>query len=251
MTSTGLSGCDSVNKASHELSFPIYLRPGKSLLILGIVSAIGFAVIGVWSVVAAATNLDGSFKYPFETAVICAIFWGSWFATSIFLIATCVRATLTVTSTSISRRSLFRTKVVTISDVSCLKWRVWSFSGRAVIQTPATRISIDFDDYTSKERTVLITALRDLVSSDVQQNWDKFDKSMRGDSSLRDKPRETAWICLTSFLVTGVICGYCWSIQLGSRFLIGCLACIAAAIWYLVRIRRFDRDVNPTTHAEQ
>ncbi len=240
-----------MNTPSHELSYPIYLRLRKSLFILGIVSAIGFSVIGVWSVVAAAKNYDGSFKYPIETAVICAIFWGSWFAASICLIATCVRATLTVTSTSISWNGVFRTKVVTISDVSCLKWRVWSFSGRAVIQTPAMRISLDFDDYTSEERTILITALRELVSCDVQQNWDKFDKSMRRDSSLRHKPRETAWICLACFLVTGVICGYCWSIQLGSRFLIGSLACFGAVIWYLARIRRFDQDLNLNTDADQ
>ena len=220
--------------------YPIQLRTRKTQLLTAIACATGFAVIGVSSVYAAGTNLDSSFRYPVETAVFCAAFWGSWFSISLFSVAACLREELTVTSTSISLKGVFRTKILAISDVSYLKWRLRPAScGSAVIESRATRVTIDFNSYTADERAVLAAFLRKSISEDVHENWISFDECWRRQSLPPQRSRGTAFACMTLFVATGVICAYLWRIQLGISCLIASLASFACALCYLYRILMF------------
>jgi hypothetical protein len=227
---------------SQNLSPPIALRVRKSYLITGVVCAIGFAVIGTGSVLAAATNIDGSFRYPVQTAVFCGIFWGVWFTASLIIIAASLRERLTVTSHSITQQGVFRTRSIAISDIANLRWRTRPVGGGAAIRSLNARIKIHFDNFTAEERGLLITRLHELISEDNQENWDTFSDVQRASPLPPKESRWTAIACMALFLVTGAVLVYCWHIQFGPMFLVVGIASVLAGLWYLFRIVRYDTE---------
>jgi hypothetical protein len=61
--------CFAVNEVNNEF------RRRPSCLIIGILLAIEFCVLGAGSVFVSAWNIDGSFTYSLQTAVFMGLFW--------------------------------------------------------------------------------------------------------------------------------------------------------------------------------
>lgn len=59
-------------------------RPPRVILFICVTGSIAFAVFGGVSDFVAATNIDGSFRYPVPSAVVFGLFWGAWFIASLW-----------------------------------------------------------------------------------------------------------------------------------------------------------------------
>jgi len=59
-----------------QLTIAVHFRIRRSYLVLGILCTAAIAALGGFSVIVAALNLDGSFRYPLPTAVGLGCFWG-------------------------------------------------------------------------------------------------------------------------------------------------------------------------------
>ncbi len=232
----------------QEFTNPLQLRVRKSYLILGVVCAIGFAAIGTWSVVVAASNIDGSFPHPIPMAVFSGIFWGAWFLLSLYIIAASRREKLTVTSHSITQEGVFRSRTTAMSDVTSVKWRTWPVGG-IVIRYPHSRIKIHFDNFLTNERKELISRLRELISEDCQDNWDVFISSQQAIPTHPQKSRSSGILCMGLFFTAAAVSVYCWHIRFGLPFLAVGVACGLAGVWYLLRIIRFVPDSDSESTA--
>ena len=54
---------------------------------VGVTCTVGVLAIGLFSVIAAFFNLDGSFPNPDAAALVLALFWLGWFLLGLWLIA--------------------------------------------------------------------------------------------------------------------------------------------------------------------
>jgi hypothetical protein len=221
---------------------PLQLRVRKSYLIRGVLCAIGFAAIGTLSVLPASLNIDGSVPHPIRMAFVFGIFWGAWFVLSLYTIAASCREKLTVTSQFITQEGVFRTRTTAVPDISSVKWRAWPIGGSIVIRYSHSRIKIHFDNYLAHEREQLISALRELISKDCQDNWDVFVSSQHPEPTRPLKTRSIAIVCMAMFSIVAAVFLYCWHIHLGLRFLVVGVGCALVGLWYLIRILKFVPD---------
>lgn len=231
-----------VTDVPQDLTNLLQLRVRKSYLIIGAVSAIGFAGFGIWSVFASALNIDGSFPHPVLIAIFAGFFWGGWFLASLYVVAAYFREKLTVTSQSITQKGVFRTRATAISDVTSVKWRAWPVGGSIVIRYPHSRMTIHFDNFITDEREQLISCLRELISEDCQANWDVFVSSQQPAPAHPQESRGSAILCMALFFIMAAVFLYCWLIQYAPSFLVIGVACGLAGVWYVFRILKFVPD---------
>lgn len=232
----GHPGRYAVNDVSPNIAPSLQLRVRKSFLIVGVVSAVGFAAFGTWSVFAAALNLDGSFPHPLPMAVFFGMFWGGWFVLSLFLIAASCRERLTITSESIMHEGVFRNRTTSVSGITMVKWRAWPMGGSVVIRYPNSRITIHFANFGARERDELISRLRELIPEGCQDDWTVFSSSQHPTPIHPKKSRLSAILCMGLLFITAAVFVYCWHIRFGFQFLFVGVACGLAGLWYLSRI---------------
>jgi hypothetical protein len=140
----------------------------------GLVCSIFFAGAGVVSAWAAWTNRDGSFRYPKETAVFFAAFWGTLALLGVYLMRAARVERLWVWEDRARVVGSFRTRDVTFAEVTEARWRVFPAPGGSlVLRTPAGKAVIYFENYGSFHGPRLRDFFRNALTLEVQTGWDK------------------------------------------------------------------------------
>jgi len=123
----------------------VIFRIRRSYLVLGILCTAAITALGGFSVIGAALNLDGSFRYPLPTAVGLGCFWGGWFLAAVYTIAFACRDQLTVTAEQLTHKGVFRTHTTPVAAITAVEWI--RNPNRVVVRYPRGRIKLDFDGY--------------------------------------------------------------------------------------------------------
>lgn len=213
-------------------------RHSRSNLAAAVVCAIGFAATGCFSVIVAISGADGPFPHPVEIAVaifVC-LFWAALFATSLFMIAAYFREQITLTSTTITRRGVFRTQCAEIANISQMSWCRTVWGDLVLVRTPHARLKICFGNFTERDRSILIAGLHEVIPADDQNGWSTF---LEPRSKQPVRSRGIGIICTIPFLITCVATVYCWHLAMGTQFLVAAFASFVGVLWYGQRIRKF------------
>lgn len=218
-------------------------RIRRSYLVLGILCTAAIAALGGFSVIGAALNLDGSFRYPLPTAVGLGCFWGAWFLAAVYTIAFACRDQLTVTAEHLTRKGVFRTHTTPVAAITAVEWI--RNPNRVVVRYPRGRIKLDFDGYAPDARAQLVQQLRSLTAAELQSGWAAFEASHLRHYRPAHRSRGAALVCLLMYAALAAGAGYGWRWQLGWPFLLVSAGSGLAAFWYLVRIVRFVPDDRP------
>ena len=164
-----------MSESSAEKSY----RHIRSNLVSGVFCVVFFAVVTIGSTAAAYWNVDDSFQHPKLSALILVVFWSSWTLFSIWCVLAYYRERLLISEESITLFGVVRTKIIHVDDSSHVKWRVYSPTGRIVIQAAKQRMKICLESFTSEERNEIVSFVRDSIASDLQDGWSQFNESTR------------------------------------------------------------------------
>lgn len=221
------------------------LRLLKGVLVTGIVCSIEFALIGSVSVYAAAFNIGGSFPNPLEMAIFFGLFWGAFFALSLWVIAAALREELTVTADALTQREVTRTRTIRWEDVEQLTWRSWPRGGSVVIRGNDAVFKIYLSNFLRDEQAELVARLRTKIPEQKQQGWQSFHENKHQKPLSPREARNLAIFSMLLFLITGAMFAYWWTCWGATTMLVAAIVCVVAACWYLVRILRFVPPPDP------
>ncbi|MFM7164520.1 MAG: hypothetical protein ACKO3T_04695 [Planctomycetaceae bacterium] len=221
----------------------------RSYLVLGILSTVAIAVIGGVSVFAAALNIDRSFRYPVPMAYGFGCFWGAWFVLALYSTAFAWRDRLTVTADWINHKGVFRTVTIPVAAITAVEWI--RNPNRVVVRYPHGRIKIELDCYVPDARGQLVQLLRSLKPAELQSGWSAFEVSHLRNCQPAPRSRGAALVCLLLYAALSAGAGYGWLWQLGLPFLLVSAGAGLAAVWYLVRIFRFQPHLPPAAGPAQ
>lgn len=220
--------CFAVNEVNNEF------RRRPSCLIIGILLAIEFCVLGAGSVFVSAWNIDGSFTYSLQTAVFMGLFWGAAFIVSLLMIAAAYRERLTFSATSISQQRVFWKSTLQFNNIVHLQWHHRPKGGYTVrLCTSDQRITINLRNFTDEDQRTIASLLRSAVAEAVQEEW------ARSAQTEPTKHWAVALLCGLLFAATGGIFVHCSSFDMGFHWFPLGVGNIAASFWYLWRIRTF------------
>jgi hypothetical protein len=162
-------------RAASQLG--IEYRLPKSYFWLGLVCSAFFVGMGVFSAWIAWTNIDGSFRYPKETAVGFAVFWGLFTLLGVYLMRAYHVERLLVWEDRLRVVGSFRTRDVSFAEVSEARWRVFPAPGESlVLRTPAGKAVVYFGNYGSVHGPRLKEFFRNTLPLEVQTGWEKHDE---------------------------------------------------------------------------
>jgi hypothetical protein len=149
-------------------------RLSRTFLWTGVLCTPLFLAMGVGSVWAALANPDGSFRYPVETALIFACFWGAFTLLGVSLIRAYLRERLEVSAEWVRMVGLFRTREVRLADVWRAEWK--GAGGRLVLRGPDTRVVIWLPNYSRAEQAELREFFRRALPTDIQEGWERHEQ---------------------------------------------------------------------------
>lgn len=198
----------------------------------------------------ALANPDGSFARPVASAIFFGVFWSVWALLSLWLLCACYRERLFLGSDRITEQGLYFRRSLAISELSSVCWRgVPRQRGSVVLRTSSARVVIGFGNYEPHEQDEIIAFVRQYASPEITTGWEAFVNSHLPQPQLPPS-RWVAALCGLIFLVTGcmLICYvliYGWQVGLGLPLGLTGLACLLCAVWYVVRIVRFQPPVTP------
>jgi hypothetical protein len=213
-------------------------RLRRYYLVVGIVSAVLWAAMGITFTVATLWNIDGSSGRPIRDALVLGIIWSGFVLVGVWMIAAHFRNRLFFGKSAIVQRGIFRSRTLLVGEVLQIKWRTRPVGGSIVIRTHSERATIEFGPFTGDERDELIRFVRESFAVEIQENWSRF-QDVLGRSSPRGRRASRGGIMAIAAVLmcfAGVfVC--CWFAGLGGSYLfIGVLNAVAA-IWCLRRIR--------------
>jgi hypothetical protein len=181
-------------------------RLPRSYFWLGIVCAIFFFVAGVTSAWAAWTNIDGSFRYPKETAVGFAIFWGLFLLLSLYVLRAYLIERLLVWEDRVKVIGSFRTREAKFAEVERARWRLWGNPGGSVVlHGPGGRVVIYFANYGRVHAERLRDFLRAAIPVERQEGWDRFTEVFIPTPQKTEKARRAAKWGFAIFAVFGAV----------------------------------------------
>ncbi len=151
-------------------------RLPKYFLVLGIACMVLFALIGTFSTVTAAVNVDGSFRYPVPTAIFLGCFCSGWTFLGVFLILASCRVRLFVSPQTVRTTGIFRTREVQLPQVGRAIWKsiLYKPSGELVFHDPASKVLIHYGNFRKEDQVELIQFFREKLTEHVQEGWDRF-----------------------------------------------------------------------------
>jgi hypothetical protein len=148
-------------------------------LVVGAISAVFCAVVGVTSTVVAYWNIDGSFARPKVSALIFGIFWSVFVVVSLWVVLAYFRERLFVARNAVVQRGVLRSKTIDIADVIRVKWRNWPVGGSVVAQSHSGKITVYLDNFPTRERGPIIQFFRETFATEIQDNWARFEGRTR------------------------------------------------------------------------
>jgi hypothetical protein len=123
---------------------------------------------------AAAWNIDGSFRHPILAAMFLGAFWSLLVLMYCWLILAYCRHRLVASSDSVRVTNCFTYRHAELANVQSAVWRSFPRSGALVLVTESTSVKVYFGNYTVAERLELIQFFRSLLNSDKQVGWIRF-----------------------------------------------------------------------------
>gem|GEM_PF-566378 len=87
--------------------------------------------------------------------------------------------------------------------------------------------------------------LHSLTAAELQSGWSAFEVSHLRNCQPAPRSRGAALVCLLLYAALLAGAGYGWLWQLGLPFLLVSAGAGLTAVWYLVRIFRFQPHVTP------
>lgn len=208
-------------------------------LVIGIVGAVFFAAMGLFSVCSAYWNIDGSFPHPVRFAIGLGIVWSAFVLVSLWIITAYFRERLELTPVAIILQGVVYKRVIRWDDVSKVAWRRGPRQGVIVIRTSTGRSRIWLDNFTDDERRTIIDFVQHSIPVDLQEGWQQFAEAVT--RAAQPQSAWTAAVCMTLFAAMSLLFLMCAQQGLGMEWLFPGLASLSAAVWYGVRIRAFLR----------
>src|SRR5262245_15936875 len=194
----------------HPVAAPATSRLGqeyrlpRSYLWLGVVCAAAFFVAAVMSVWAAWTNIDGSFRYPKETAVVFGVFWGSLTLLGLYVVRAQLVERLLVWEDRVKQVGSFRTREARFAEVERVRWRrMGNPGGSVVLYAPSVRLAIWFANYGSVHSERLRDFIRAAVPVERQEGWDRYAELFVPTPEKTAKARRAAKWGFAGFAVLG------------------------------------------------
>lgn len=167
--------------------------------------AIGFAILGTVSSVMAWTNIDGSFRYPKETAVGCALFWGGLFLMSLYFMRAYLVERLLLWDDRAVVVGSFRTREIHFTEVTQAKWRQWpNPGGSLVLWVREKKAVIHFENYGTVHGNALRVFFSVAIPRDVQTGWETHTNAYVPTPERIAKNQRIAWRFLGGMAVLGV-----------------------------------------------
>jgi hypothetical protein len=175
-------------------------------LALGVVAFVFFTAMGVVSVFVAATNRDGSFRYPVPTAIVLGFLWSSFSLGSLYLIASYVRARLFLTSRSVRVVGCFGTRE---ADLGAVTEAVWKPGGDLVLVGLSGRVKVPLTSYRQTDRAEIVRLLRPALAGVTKDGWEGFERQRvpGGSSWERQRSRGRRRYVWVNGVLTGLTLG--------------------------------------------
>lgn len=93
---------------------------------------------------------------------------------SIYIWAAYYVERLTINGTMLSIRSMLQNRQFDVSELACLKWRVYPIGGSIKFSVLGSTARLDLYGYDKEVRLQIIRALRELVPPRIQEGWPMF-----------------------------------------------------------------------------
>ncbi len=141
---------------------------------VGVACTVGVLAIGLFSVIAAFFNLDGSFPNPDAAALVLALFWLGWFLLGLWLIAFYYKYRLDLGDNSLRQRGVLRDKQIDLRFVEEIRWRRFPQGGSVRLSGDFGVLKIELGTVSNLEREQVIAFLRDTIPENLHVGWEKF-----------------------------------------------------------------------------
>jgi len=196
-------------------------RLRRYYLVVGIAGVVFSAIVGCFSTVLAWFNVDGSFANPRFFALVFGVFWSAFTALGIYIILAYFRERLHVSHDCLTAIGCLRTRSLQFADVQRMRWRAWPQGGSIVLRDTATRIVVEFANYTPEERNELIALFRNRMDAERQEGWSRFAVAVvERRPAKTQRSRTAAVLCALAFGGIAVAFVCCWWIGLGVQYLV-------------------------------
>ena len=153
---------------------PICYRQKRSVLTLGVVSTICFVSAAFGHSIIAILNPDGSFKYPFPTAVVGFLFYSTIASGGIWMILSYLKYRLTISSTQIQQTGVINAHAIDYQEINDAAWHIRPLHGKLQLASPRGDLTIKFEPFTDSDRQNIIWLLHERIPQSIQRNWDEF-----------------------------------------------------------------------------
>lgn len=215
-------------------------RLRRYYLVVGLLGAAFFSVMGVASTIAAYWNIDGSFPRPRLSALIFGLCGSGFLLLSVSLILAYFRERLFLTGKTIIQMGIIRTRAIDYAQVIHVKWRCWPVGGSIVVRTHFEKATIWLDNFTTKEREEIARFFRETFAHENQDNWPRFeDFTHRASSSQKRTSRNEILFTTLVFACFAGVFIYVGFIGLGIHFLIIGVINTVASFYCLWRLHTY------------
>jgi hypothetical protein len=93
---------------------------------------------------------------------------------SVWVLVAYWRAALTIQGTRVVTRGIFRSREISLLEVTEARWRTESAGGSVVLRNESARLSVEFGYYEADESSGIVHHLRSVLRPDVQTGWNLF-----------------------------------------------------------------------------
>ncbi len=224
-------------------SFDHVFRMKRSVRTEGILCTVAFVAMGIFSVVVALMNEDGSIARPLLAAVLFGVFWSAFSLLGILLLITHHRYRLFLGEQRIKQVGCFRSIQISIDDIHTAEWNTHPPAGSLLVNTSDKRFRIRFDSFTAADREVVITFLREHLAADCQQGWPRFHERFLTDNPRRIRQqRQIKRLLSLMLIVFAVVFAIAALRGHGIHYIVLSIVNVAAFVWILRRPRTSPGD---------
>jgi len=136
--------------------------------------------------------VDGSFRYPKETAVGVGVFWGLLALLSVYLMWAYHVERLLMWEDRLRVIGSFCTRDVNFAEITEAKWRVFPAPGGSlVLRTPGGKAVVYFGNYGSVHGPRLKDFFRSALPAELQTGWDAHDEMYTPTPAKEEHTRKT------------------------------------------------------------
>lgn len=165
-------------------------RLSKQRLISGILCTVVFSGMAVASFTIGLMDADSSFARPLSAATCVGASYSCFALLGVWLIVSCYRERLRISGDAVLAIGCFRRRVLQLSSISQVVWRVSPAGGSVVLHGENKRIVVYFVNYDPTSRRELIAFFRQALPEGIQKQWPRFESRLHPDpASVRRQMR--------------------------------------------------------------